>query len=222
MTHPQPQIILASESPRRRELLAALGLPFSVHPAHQDEALSPGEPPEILALRLSHNKMVAVAGEAPDALVIAADTLVVLDEDVVLGKPASRREAWEMLKKLRGRTHRVVTGVALGVASADLMDQGIATTWVTMRKYSALEMRLYVASGDPLDKAGGYAIQNRGFAPVQSLDGCYANVVGLPLCHVYRTLTQWGVEARYPLEGCPWPRQHGDCPWAADILRELA
>jgi septum formation protein len=215
----EPPIILASESPRRRELLAALGLVFAVQPADVDETPMPGEVPEALALRLSHAKAEAVARQAPESLVIAADTLVVLEGEV-LGKPASRREALQMLRRLRGRIHQVVTGLTLRLEAADIQDHQVAFTYVAMRSYRALEMLLYVASGDPLDKAGGYAIQSPFFAPVARLDNCYANVVGLPLCHLYRALACWGVEMHHPLDVCPWPLKHGGCEWAGRILDE--
>lgn len=219
MPEAQPEIILASESPRRRELLAALGLSFHIRPADVDETPLPGEAPAALALRLSNAKAEIVARQAPEALVIAADTLVVLEGEV-LGKPASRRKALQMLRRLRGRTHSVVTGLTLRLESADIRDHQLAFTNVTMRSYRALETLLYVASGDPLDKAGGYAIQSQFFAPVARLDNCYANVMGLPLCHLYRVLAPWGVEMYHPLDVCPWPQKHGGCAWAARILDE--
>jgi MAF protein len=214
---PQPDIILASESPRRRELLAALGLAFAVRPAVVDEAPLPGETPEALALRLSRAKAAVVAQDAPDALVIAADTVVALGE-AMLGKPASPDEALEMLRRLRGRSHRVLTGLAVRHAASGQGRTALASTQVLMRDYTEAEMLAYADSGDPLDKAGGYAIQNRRFAPVARLDDCYANVVGLPLCLLYRVLTRWGFEMRHPLDVCPWPLEHGGCDWAEAIL----
>ncbi len=217
MTVSQPDIILASESPRRRELLAALGLTFVVQPTDIDETQLPGERPDELAQRLSHAKALVASENAPGALVVAADTLVVLD-DVVLDKPASPGEALRILRRLRGRTHRVLTGLTLRHGIMDDKSTQLATTPVTMREYKEDEMRAYVASGDPMDKAGAYAIQNEQFAPVARLQDCYANVVGLPLCHLYRALLRRGVTMHHPLDVCPWPVQQGHCDWAATIL----
>ncbi len=217
----QPAIILASESPRRRELLAGLGLAFDVQPADVDERPLPGEAPEALALRLSRAKADVAARRAPEALVVAADTLVVLG-DIVLGKPASPEEASAMLRSLRGRTHRVLTGLTLRQASLAYESTQLADTPVLMRAYADDEVRAYVASGDPLDKAGAYAVQNHRFAPVARLEGCYANVVGLPLCHLYRALARRGVQPRHPLAACPWPQSHGGCAWAAAILSDIS
>lgn len=217
MTVSQPDIILASESPRRRELLAALGLTFVVQPTDIDETQLPGERPDELAQRLSHAKALVASENAPGALVVAADTLVVLN-DVVLDKPASPGEALRILRRLRGRTHRVLTGLTLRHGIMDDKSTQLATTPVTMREYKEDEMRAYVASGDPMDKAGAYAIQNEQFAPVARLQDCYANVVGLPLCHLYRALLRRGVTMHHPLDVCPWPVQQGHCDWAATIL----
>lgn len=221
MSQSDPAIILASESPRRSELLAALGLSFVVRPADVDETPFPGEAPDALALRLSRAKAAVVARSAPDALVIAADTLVVLG-DAALGKPATPDIALEMLCSLRGRTHHVLTGLTLLSGADGLACTQLASTPVTMREYTEAEIRAYVASGDPMDKAGAYAVQNHAFAPVARLDDCYANVVGLPLCHLYRALSRWGVSMRHPLENCPWPLEHDGCQWAGKILVDQA
>lgn len=221
MTLTEPVIVLASESPRRSELLAALGLSFVVQPADVDETPLAGEAPEGLALRLSHAKAACVARTSPEAIVIAADTLVVLG-DRALGKPATPEMALEMLRSLRGRSHSVLTGLTMLSGAQGLACSQLATTPVTMRDYTEAEAQAYVASGDPMDKAGAYAVQSHAFAPVARLDGCYANVVGLPLCHLYRALRRWGVSLRHPLECCPWPLEHGGCQWAAAILRTAA
>jgi septum formation protein len=217
VTVSRPDIILASESPRRRELLAALGLRFAVRPADVDETPLADERPEELARRLSRIKAHVASENAPGPLVIAADTLVVLD-DVVLDKPGSPDEALEILRRLRGRTHQVLTGLTLRRGATGHECTQLARTPVTMRDYGEDELRAYVASGDPMDKAGAYAIQNEAFAPVARLQDCYANVVGLPLCHLYRALVQHGVTMHHPLDVCPWPVQQGRCDWAAAIL----
>ncbi len=174
---PQP-LILASQSPRRRALLAALGLTFTVDAADVDEAPLPGEAPGEMVCRLCRAKALAVAARHPRATVLAADTMVVLD-GVLLGKPADIADAWAMLRALRGRTHQVYTAVT--VVSAGAVRSQLAISDVTMRPFSDAEIAAYVATGDPLDKAGAYAIQHPLFSPVASWAGCYAGIMGLPL-----------------------------------------
>lgn len=199
MSHPTPQprrLILASASPRRQELLARLGLPFEVRTAAVDETPQAGEAPEALVRRLSRDKARAVAGQvAPGPIVIAADTAVVLrNGGEVLGKPTDPAEATAMLRRLRGRTHTVLTAIALIDTARALLLTGLARTAVTMRDYSDEEIAAYIAAGDPFDKAGAYAIQHPGFHPVASLKGSYTNVVGLPLPHLVRALKRLGLE----------------------------
>jgi len=190
-----PQLILASQSPRRRELLQLLELPFEVTPADLKEAPEPDETPTELALRLSRAKAGSVLDSDRDVLVIACDTIVVLEDGRnqgrVLGKPRDGEEAKLMLRKLRDRSHRVYSAVTimdrLGNTATEL-----AETRLTMRPYTMAELDAYVASGDPLDKAGAYAIQHEGFHPVQEIEGCYASVMGLPLCHLTRCLAAHG------------------------------
>lgn len=212
-------IILASRSPRRRELLSSLGVTFAVCPADIDETSLPPHSPAELAKLLSYTKAQAIAQVASQALIIAADTLVIL-EGRLLGKPRSPQEAIEMLKALRGRPHLVMTGLTLLQATQGRKSVQVARTPVFMRAYTDEEIISYVNTGDPFDKAGGYAIQNPSFAPVERIEGCYANVVGLPLCHLYRVLSAWGFDVRHPLEACPWPFEHGACPWADAILSD--
>ncbi|NLX35110.1 MAG: septum formation protein Maf [Chloroflexi bacterium] len=209
-------IVLASASPRRAELLGALGMQPSIVPADVDETPLPGESPTAMACRLASIKARAACSTRGEALVIAADTLVVLD-GAVLGKPRDAAEATEMLCALRGRAHVVHTGIAI-CHQGELALQ-LASSPVVMRPYSDDEIANYVASGDPLDKAGAYACQHPEFRPVQEYGDCYANVMGLPLCHLHRQLALWGLSpARHPLRACPWARQHGGCAWARAIL----
>jgi len=195
-------IVLASGSPRRRELMALLGLDYQVMAADVDERAGPAEAPADLAARLSRAKALAVAGSAARGVIIAADTIVVLD-GAILGKPADPDEARRMLRALRGRPHLVLTAIALvrrpdGETLSELVE-----TAVEMRPYRDEEIEAYIASGDPLDKAGAYAIQHSGFSPVTRIEGCYANVVGFPLCHIYRALRRLGADgARRPIAGC--------------------
>jgi MAF protein len=141
--------------------------------------------------RVAASKARAVADRGlPDALIISADTTVV-DGNQILGKPVDKQDAERMLKRLRGRSHQVYTAIALWQNGKRLVDY--CATEVPMREYSDTELQTYIASGDPLDKAGAYAIQHADFHPVDDLQGCYANVVGLPLCHLRRALSQFGI-----------------------------
>jgi len=179
MTFPYP-IILASASPRRQAFLSALNVPFTVHTADIDETPLPHEAPHTLVQRLSRQKMQAVAAHYPKALVIGADTVVVLD-DHILGKPASPAEARRMLLALRGKQHHVYSAISVCAPHSHGLQTALSDIVVTMRPYSDAELEAYIATGDSLDKAGGYAIQHAGFAPVAAIEGCYAGVMGFPL-----------------------------------------
>jgi septum formation protein len=184
-------LILASGSPRRRELLTRLGLPLAIHPADVDETLLPGESPSSAVMRLAAAKADTVAARFPAAITLAADTLVVDPPATVLGKPANPTAAREMLRRLRGRQHLVITAIALRHPGEP--EAGMVTTLVRMRDYTDAEIEAYVASGDSLDKAGGYAIQYHDFRPVAAIEGCYTNVIGLPLCLTYSLLNEVGL-----------------------------
>lgn len=189
----EPELILASASPRRRELLGRLGVDFTVVPSDVDEWAPERHPrAERLARHLARQKALAVATSHPDAVVLAADTIVV-QQGRLLAKPAGADEARQMLARLRGRDHRVITGVA--VARGRRVRVAHAVTHVRMRDYGNDEIERYIARGGPLDKAGGYAIQDPAFAPVDRYAGCYCNVVGLPLGAVIPLLVSAGVEA---------------------------
>ena len=186
------ELILASQSPRRRELLARLGLTFTIRPADIDETMDPARSPFDEVARLSARKAAAIAETAGDgAVVVAADTVVVL-EDRVLGKPRSADEAREMLRSLSGRPHQVMTGMTVlrsGRAQTDTV-----VTDVHFRPLEAAEIEAYVASGEPMDKAGAYGIQGLASVFVDRLDGDYYNVMGLPLCRLCQMLRAAGVE----------------------------
>jgi septum formation protein len=190
-TEARKPLLLASQSPRRRELLALMGLPFETNASNVDEAPQANESPAALAARLSQAK--ARACSADHTVVIACDTIVAHDGQV-LGKPGDADEATEMLHRLRGRPHSVYTAVTLLETSTGRSVTEVAETQVTMRAYTDAEMAAYVASGDPMDKAGAYAIQHRGFRPVSEIQGCFANVMGLPLCHLTRHLRAWEID----------------------------
>lgn len=175
-------LILASNSPRRSELLALTELLFTVQPTDINEKRKPGEPPADYVCRLAHQKAKACA-EEQQGFIIAADTIVA-DGDFLLGKPKSKHEATQMLHRLRGRTHQVYTGLAVLDTDTGRSFAVVCCTDVPMRNYSDAEIEAYVSSGDPMDKAGAYAIQHSGFRPVEGLRGCYASVMGFPLCHL--------------------------------------
>jgi MAF protein len=196
------RLILASGSPRRRELLARLGLDYELLPAEVDEAPRPGEEPRALALRLSRTKAETVAAARPEAVVLAADTVVARGR-TLYGKPLDPADAAAMLGQLVGRGHRVITGLAVVAPARRLC--AAATSRVWLQSWSAAEIAAYVASGDPLDKAGAYAIQNELFRPVARLRGCRCNVVGFPLGLVARLLSEVGLPPPIgPAEACPY------------------
>jgi MAF protein len=185
---PHPLLVLASSSPRRRQLLALADWMFNVIAADVDESLHVNELPADYVLRLAETKARAAAGRAhASQIILAADTTVV-DGNDILGKPNDNAEAFAMLTRLRGHAHQVYTGVALLRLSDGLLLKELSVTDVPMRNYSDDEIQSYVQSGDPLDKAGAYAIQHPNFHPVASMSGCYAGVMGLPMCHVVRMM----------------------------------
>jgi septum formation protein len=186
----KPLLVLASNSPRRRELLALGGWMFHVRPTEVDERVRRGDAPGTYVLRLAKSKARACAKTAhKDLTILAADTVVV-DGKNILGKPKDMAEAVEMLRRLRGRSHQVYTGLVVLRMSDGRLLTDLCITEVPMREYYDEEIADYVATGDPLDKAGAYAIQHPKFQPVEALAGCYASVMGLPLCHLVRTLRQ--------------------------------
>jgi septum formation protein len=201
-------LVLASASPRRTEILRTLGLDHEVHPARVDEVLLEGEGPRGHAERLAREKAEAVASKRPDAWVLAGDTVVTL-EGVVLGKPRDREDAVEMLLRLAGREHDVVSGLALArprTGSADASPEsqdegrilsGVQVTRVRFRSFDAATARAYADTDEPLDKAGAYAIQGRGAVLVEGIMGDYSGVVGLPVPLLVRLLDRAGRPFRF-------------------------
>lgn len=181
--------MLASASPRRRELLASLGLSFAVEPADVDESVADGEGPAALVARLAGAKAAKLAAVRPDHLVLAADTTVVVAGEVI-NKPPTPAENAEYLRRLSGRTHEVYTGHALRLRGAS--EDMVVRTRVTFRDLTEHEVAWYVASGEGVDKAGGYAIQGRGASLVAGIEGCYTNVVGLSLPAVVEAARRLG------------------------------
>jgi septum formation protein len=183
-------IILASRSPRRFELLQHLGVTFEVDADDVDEAVEPGQSPAEIVVELAKRKADPVSARHPDRLVLAADTIVVL-EDQILGKPASPDEAVVMLSALSGVWHEVLTGVALAHKATGRLIADYRTTQVNFDQLSEAEIEQYVDGGSPLDKAGAYGIQDdRGALFIKSIVGDYYNVVGLPINLVYRLVRQ--------------------------------
>jgi len=189
----EPILVLASGSPRRREILAALGLTFTVRLPDPEETIVPGESPESAVLRLAEQKADSVS-VAPSELVLAADTVVVLDGDL-LGKPAHDRGAIEMLMRLGGRSHEVFTGLALRVERRTV--SMVTRTEVTFRSFDRVECEAYVATGEPLDKAGAYGIQGFGSALVERIHGDFFNVMGLPVATLLRLFDSLGYRYAY-------------------------
>ena len=191
MKLPYP-LVLASASPRRHQFMRALGLPFTIHTADINETPRPREAPSALVRRLSQEKAQTVAIKRPDALIIAADTIVVLNGQI-LGKPVSPAHAKEMLISLRNRRHIVYSALTLTGPKNTVEYTALNKTVVTMRPYTNAQIDAYIATKDPLDKAGAYAIQHPDFAPVAHLDGCYAGVMGLPLADLVDALAIYGI-----------------------------
>ena len=213
------KILLASNSPRRKELIQLAGWSFRVQPADVDESVLPGEPAGRYVLRLAEVKARAVADHAvPGELIVAADTTVA-DGDEILGKPADAAEARNMITSLRGRVHQVYTALAVYDPVEDRHITELAATDVPMRDYSDEEIEAYIATGDPFDKAGSYAIQHPEFRPVEHLTGCYANVVGLPLCHLARAAAQFGYAAADDLPAACQMKLEYECTVFDQVLK---
>lgn len=213
-----PKVVLASKSPRRQQFFRALGIPFLAESADIDESPKSRESPAEMVERLALAKALTVgsrfnthtneteAHAQDEILVVGADTVVAI-HGLVLGKPADAEEAHAMLMKLRGRPHQVHTAIAVALFVNCRLKRKcsrINTTTVKMRSYSNEEIAAYVATGDPLDKAGGYAIQHQQFRPTESLSGCPAGVMGLPAADVLSLLSEFNVTVeRSPLQICP-------------------
>lgn len=184
------RLVLASSSPRRAELLRAAGFTFEVQPQEVDERLLPGEEPAEHVVRLAREKASRAGRARPDAVVLGADTVVVVD-GFVLGKPGDDRDAAAMLRRLSGRTHSVLTGIAICADSS--LSEATARTEVQFVRLGDEEIAWYVSTGEPRDKAGAYAIQGLASRFVERIDGSYSNVVGLPVALVARMLKAWGL-----------------------------
>jgi septum formation protein len=190
----EPRVILASQSPRRRELLTLVGIAHTVQPADIDEAYLPGEEPAAHAQRLAREKAAVVAAEAPDAVVIGSDTIVVVDGEV-LGKPRDEAHAAQMLTRLSGRSHVVMTAIA--VRWRDAERSTVETVGVTFHPLTVQDIQSYIATREPMDKAGAYGIQGYGATIVERVDGDYFAVMGLPLQRLVRLMSELGLRYRF-------------------------
>lgn len=185
-------IVLASGSPRRKAMLSELGLTFTVHPSMVEEPQpDSGEKPLDYVLRMAEMKALDVAQSHKGSMTLGADTIVVLDSRI-MGKPVSKLDALEMLTALSGRTHQVVTGFCLVMPDGSKISQTVSTD-VDMRESTEAELMGYIETGEPMDKAGAYAIQGIGTFLVSAIRGSYTNVVGLPLARVLEVLLSWGI-----------------------------
>ncbi|MCX7838759.1 MAG: Maf family protein [Anaerolineae bacterium] len=209
-----PKLVLASTSPRRRDLVKVLGVEFEFTSADIDESPRDHESPQAMVRRLSYTKASVGARALHDAIVVGVDTIGWLDNEII-GKPRDSAEAVQMLRRLRARSHIVYSGVT--VKHDTRIVTHIVTTTVWMRDYSDEEIAAYVATGDPLDKAAAYAIQHTDFRPVARVEGCHANVMGLPLCHLYLALKAFDVPLEEPDRACQAYLQI-TCPVAREIL----
>jgi septum formation protein len=185
------RLILASQSPRRYELLKQLGLEFDVIPSRIEEDFIEGESPRKHVLRLAEAKALDVGNQHPDRWVVAADTIVYVDHSI-LGKPKSREEAKKMLRRLSGKEHQVLTGFSVHHLAKGKGDREAVQTAVKVKKLTPAEMEWYVETGEPFDKAGGYAVQGIGSFMIELIKGSYTNVVGLPLCELIQMLSRLG------------------------------
>jgi len=185
------RVVLASKSPRRSELLKQVGLDFDVIPSRVTEDFIQGESPQGHVIRLADAKALDVGNRYPDRWVIAADTIVYINGSI-LGKPGNPDEAVEMLRSLSGREHWVLTGFSVCHLEKGKRDKEAVETAVKVKTLTRDEMGWYVQTGEPFDKAGGYAIQGIGSFMIESIRGSYSNVVGLPLCELIQMLTRLG------------------------------
>ena len=216
------EFILASKSPRRKTLLRNLIDPFIVVNSDVDEREIPGENPGQFVIRLAKEKALkggagVLANSLENAFVLGADTIVV-DGTEILGKPQDQMDAARILKQLRGKTHKVLSGIALYNLSTGEIQTRLVCTEVVMREYTDDEIQDYIASGDPMDKAGAYGIQNSDFNPAPDFFGCFANVMGLPLCHLAVLMKEMGIETDHRVADRCQDSIDYQCPIYANVL----
>jgi septum formation protein len=180
-------LILASASPRRQELLQAVGLKFKIIPAHINEIYFAGESPRQHVTRLSSDKAMVIARQYPESWVLGADTIVVIN-GLILGKPKNQTQARKMLRTLSGHEHKVFTGFTIAHVAAEVCQTNVVQSAVRFKTINLKEIEWYIACDEPYDKAGGYAVQGKGAYFIQSIRGSYTNVIGLPLCEALEEL----------------------------------
>ena len=186
-------VILASNSPRRRELLHQIGIQFKVCPTQTDERVLTDEDPETYVVRVASDKVAVACQSVKKGIVIAADTIVVID-NAILGKPVDKRDAERMISTLQGKMHQVMTGLAVMSAGSKKMLTGLSITKVWFRALTETDIHSYVETGEPLDKAGAYGIQGIGALLVDKIEGCYFNVVGLPISLLGEMLRSFDID----------------------------
>lgn len=201
-------LVLGSSSARRRALLKAIGVAYSLARPDIDETPNPNEAPAAYVQRLSREKSLAVQPDGNGRLILTADTTVVESGEIV-GKPADADEARAMLQRLRGKAHTVFTGIALRDLITGEIDTRLVETTVYMRDYSDSEIEAYIATGEPFDKAGGYGAQASDFKPVARIEGCLTNVIGLPICVACQLLSAYQLEVAQPPTCAPQPSPNG-------------
>jgi septum formation protein len=187
------RLVLASKSPRRREILKALGINFSIVSVDTDETIVDGISPEKQAVDIAKNKALAALRKVKTGLILSADTIVVLHDGTVLGKPINEEDAYRMLNKLQGATHTVITAIALYDTSTEILLTDFDKSEVTFLPMSEEEIRWYISTGEPMDKAGAYGLQEKGMLFVQKINGSPSNVIGLPTHTLYQLLKKMDI-----------------------------
>lgn len=212
------EFVLASASPRRRQLFALGNWNFEVIVSDVDETPLENESPPEYVSRLAKAKALAIKSKVKhEALIIGSDTTVV-DGQEILGKPVDEKDAERMLNQLRGKNHQVLTAIAIYRVRDEKLVTDLCVTDVPMRNYSDAEVTAYIKTGDPMDKAGAYAIQHAEFQPVEKMQGCYAGVMGLPMCHIVRVLQKFNVSANADVPAKCQSLLNYDCKVSAEIL----
>lgn len=212
------EFVLASGSPRRKQLFALGNWNFEVIVSDVDETPLQNELPREYVVRLAEAKAKAIRSKVSvEAVIIGSDTTVV-DGVKILGKPSDEKDAERMLKQLRGKSHQVMTAIAVYRVRDEKLVTDLCVTDVPMRNYSDVEILEYIKSGDPMDKAGAYAIQHAGFHPVDSLSGCYASVMGLPMCHILRALKSFDISSSENIPTACQSFLNYDCSVYSEII----
>ena len=213
------EIILASQSPRRSDLLGLIDKQFTIKPANINENRQPTESAQAYVSRLAHNKANKIATNASrQSIVIGADTIVI-HKNNILGKPKTNQDAYEMLNSLNGKTHKVLTAFSVHADQSNTILNDYCETDVKLRIMTSQEIKFYVSTQEPMDKSGGYAIQNKTFQPASPLGGCLANVIGLPLCHLSNALNKFNRNIDPTIADKCQSYLNYDCPISQSVLK---